>query len=74
MGLLLSPVLLVCKTDGRWLHRFRGGGDRPGPGGGDRDRPPAGERPRLNLAPRSSAPKEEPKVDDDGFATVTKKR
>ena len=55
-------------------HRFRGGGDRGGPGG-DRDKP-MGERPRLNLAPRS-APREEraaPKVDDDGFATVTKKR
>ena len=52
----------------------RGGGSGFG---GDRDRPSgAGERPRLNLAPRS-APREEraaPKVDDDGFATVTKKR
>lgn len=55
------------------VHRWRDarGGDRGG-AGGDRDRP-AGERPRLNLAPRS-VPKEEPKVDDDGFATVTKKR
>jgi hypothetical protein len=49
--------------------RWRGGSG----GVGDRDRPPAGERPRLNLAPRS-APRDEPKVDDDGFATVTKKR
>jgi hypothetical protein len=52
----------------------RGAGRRGPGGGGDR---PAGERPRLNLAPRS-APREEeraaPKVDDDGFATVTKKR
>ena len=55
-------------------HRFRGGGDRGGPGG-DRDRPM--ERPRLNLAPRSAARDDgpaAPKVDDDGFATVTKKR
>ena len=56
-------------------HRFRGGGDRGGPGG-DRDRP-MGERPRLNIAPRSAARDDgpaAPKVDDDGFATVTKKR
>ena len=53
-----------------------GPGRRPGGGGGGGDRH-GGERPRLNLAPRS-APREEeraaPKVDDDGFSTVTKKR
>lgn len=60
-----------------------GGGDRDAPprGFGDRDGPrsgaPPSERPRLNLAPRSTAREDAPaaaKVDDDGFATVTKKR
>jgi len=46
--------------------RYRAGGDRPGGGGG------GGERPRLNLAPRAAAAPAP--VDDDGFATVTKKR
>jgi len=55
--------------------RNRGGSDRPGDrpggfgGGGG-----GGERPRLNLAPRAPREDAAPKVDDDGFATVTKKR